>query len=272
MKAAEMLAEARALCAEGKTAKAKASLVVATCLFADEAPLLFELWRVCCATGDGKQAARVLSQACKTDALLAAFCSHLIAELRQPGDHGLGWLQGKPDHVERLVRLCLSELDLTSPQLSPAGTSITPSPSQCAADAAPACPAEGAWQVLLRLAHMTKDHPLVWWAAAEFAMSCDAHIGGGNFNKKESRLCTPWSHRLANMCLKHIVHAGAELSCDDVVKSKPLVERALIHHMASVRSSESEWPFSLFSFTDFRSTPHLQAMASRIEDLADAVN
>jgi hypothetical protein len=48
----------RALSSEGKLAKAKSTLVVATCLYPDEAPIFFELWRVCCISDDFKHAAR----------------------------------------------------------------------------------------------------------------------------------------------------------------------------------------------------------------------
>jgi hypothetical protein len=253
---AELLAGARAQLTAGKTAKAKASLVVASCLFPDEAPLLYELWRVCCTSGDGKQAARALEQACKTDALLTAFCVPLVAELRGPGAAcGKGWLQGEPGKVERLIRLCLSTLDLTPSADGVAGDTPT-------GGSAPASPAEAVWEVLLRLAHMTDDHPLVWWAAADLAMGCDALLGAGDFNRQDSKLCTPWSHRLANVCLQHLVHAGVALSCDEVARSKPFVERALIHHLGSAQAAMMDKLADAYLAAASAHVPHLLSLAS----------
>jgi hypothetical protein len=48
-------------------------------------------------------------------------------------------------------------------------------------------------------------------------------------------LCTEWSHRLANICLAHVLHAGVCLSSTAAVESKQLVERALMHHMGAAQ-------------------------------------
>lgn len=58
---------------------------------------------------------RALEQACKSEALLEAFSSQLVAELQQPGTVcGKGWLHGDADKIEKLVKLSLFKVDLSS--------------------------------------------------------------------------------------------------------------------------------------------------------------
>ena len=57
---------------------------------------------------------RALEQACKSEALLEAFSSQLVAELQQPGTVcGKGWLQGDAENIEKVVKLSLSKVDLS---------------------------------------------------------------------------------------------------------------------------------------------------------------
>ena len=140
----EMLAEARGLREEGKFAKAKSTLVVATCLYPDAVRVHFELWLVCGSASDWKHASRALAQGCATDAMLDGFSAQLIAELQQPGSLcGRGWLQGEREVVARLLSACLSKV--CSRQLAPD---------------ADATQREATWQLLVRLAQLASDHPL----------------------------------------------------------------------------------------------------------------
>ena len=140
----EMLAEARGLREEGKFAKAKSTLVVATCLYPDAVRVHFELWLVCGSASDWKHASRALAQGCATDAMLDGFSAQLIAELQQPGSLcGRDWLQGEREVVARLLSACLSKVG--SRQLAPD---------------ADATQREATWQLLVRLAQLASDHPL----------------------------------------------------------------------------------------------------------------
>jgi len=129
------------LCDSGALSRAKSSLVVAACLFPDEAVLHYELWRVCCASGDAAHATRALGQACKTDALLEAFSTQLVADLRQPGSaSGKGWLRGEDRQIDQLVRRCIAKVDL-SPSADQAETTwkVRALAPACAAAGARAC-------------------------------------------------------------------------------------------------------------------------------------
>jgi hypothetical protein len=113
---------------------------------------------VCCitptCTHSQNEQHRALEQACKSDALLEAFSSQLIAELQQPGNVcGKGWLHGDADKIEKLVKLSLSKVDLSNADTH----NNNNADAQC----------EASWQGLMQLAEMSNDHPLVWWAAAQ---------------------------------------------------------------------------------------------------------
>jgi hypothetical protein len=204
------------LCASGALSRAKSSLVVASCLFPDEAVLHYELWRVCCASGDSSHAARALGQACKNDALLEAFSTQLVADLHEPGSAcGKGWLQGEERQVEKLVSRCIAKIQLSRPS---------------------ADQSEMTWRVMMQLAEMTADMACVWWAAAELALQLDRALEGGIFNIRPvaalqggggggegegaDRLCNVWSERLAAVCLPQILSAKPAFSSDEVYAAR----------------------------------------------------
>ena len=93
-------------------------------------------------------------------------------------------------------------------------------------------------------------------------MGCDALLGAGDFNRQDSKLCTPWSHRLANVCLQHLVCAGAALSCDEVARSKPFAERALIHHLGSAQAGKMDQLADAYLAAASAHVPHLLSLAS----------
>jgi len=74
-------------------------------------------------------------------------------------------------------------------------------------------------------------------------------------------LCTEWSHRLANICLAHVLHAGVCLSSTAAVESKQLVERALMHHMGAAQ------PLKMAELAD----AYLAATAGLVPQLLAAV-
>jgi hypothetical protein len=124
--------------------KAKSTLIVATCLYPDEALLHFELWRVCCHSADSKRAASVLDQVCKSDVMITSFSSKLVADLQQPGAVcGRGWLQAEAVSMEKLVDSCLSQVAVAISKT----------------DANTDTQSENHWQLIMRLAQLTNDHP-----------------------------------------------------------------------------------------------------------------
>jgi hypothetical protein len=202
----DMLETARRQGKEGKIAEAKAGLIVLACLHPSDARVRFEHWKLCCIAGDFVASSRILAAISQGEGKLAEpFCKLLLDELKkEPGTVAQpGWLAPSPE----LIACCLRLLP----------TKVCDGHTD-----------EQIWANLQHLAKMSSDHLEVWWRASEFAYRLDSEL-----QKKRSCACTSWSSLLSGPCLPTLLGKLGALTPADVIRLKPLVERAIIHHLAS---------------------------------------